>query len=61
MGEFYRTIDTILWGRKTCEMALDFQKRGVAGAEFDTHVKNYVFSGGSRRRRLRESSSWMSR
>lgn len=44
MGEFYRTIDTILWGRKTCDMALDFQKRGVAGSEFDTHVKNYVFT-----------------
>jgi dihydrofolate reductase len=44
MREFYRSIDTILWGRKTYEVALDFQKRGIAGAEFDPKVKNYVFS-----------------
>src|SRR6202158_6329206 len=42
MGAFYKSIDTILWGRKTCEMALEFQKKGVSGAEFDTGVKNYV-------------------
>lgn len=41
---FYRSIDTILWGRKTYELALDFQKRGIEGAEFDPKVKNYVFS-----------------
>jgi dihydrofolate reductase len=44
MGAFYKSIDTILWGRKTCDMALDFQKRGVAGTSFDTRVKNYVFT-----------------
>lgn len=44
MGAFYKTIDTILWGRKTCEVALDFQKKGVSGAAFDTQVKNYVFT-----------------
>jgi dihydrofolate reductase len=44
LGAFYRSIDTILWGRKTCDMALDFQKRGIAGSEFDTSVKNYVFT-----------------
>ena len=44
MGEFYKSIDTILWGRKTCDMALDFQKKGVAGSAFDTRVKNYVFT-----------------
>jgi dihydrofolate reductase len=44
MGAFYESIDTILWGRKTCDMALEFQKKGVAGAEFDTRVKNYVFT-----------------
>ena len=44
MGEFYKSIDTILWGRKTCDMALEFQKKGIAGAEFDTRVKNYVFT-----------------
>jgi len=44
MRAFYRSIDTILWGRKTYDMALEFQKQGVKGAEFDTKVKNYVFS-----------------
>ena len=27
MGGFMKTIDTILWGRKTCDIALDFQKQ----------------------------------
>jgi len=44
MTAFYKSIDTILWGRKTCEMALEFQKKGIPGAEFDTKVKNYVFT-----------------
>ena len=44
MAAFYRSIDTILWGRKTYEVALEFQKRGIKGAEFDPKVKNYVFS-----------------
>ncbi len=46
MGAFYQSIDTVLWGRKTYDMALDFQKKGVAGTAFDTSVKNYVFSRG---------------
>ena len=46
MGAFYKSIDTILWGRKTCDMALDFQKKGVSGSAFDTNVKNYVFTRG---------------
>ena len=44
MGAFYKSIDTILWGRKTCDMALAFQKKGVTGSAFDTRVKNYVFT-----------------
>jgi dihydrofolate reductase len=44
MGAFYKSIDTILWGRKTCDVALDFQKKGVAGTAFDPKVKNYVFT-----------------
>jgi dihydrofolate reductase len=44
MGAFYQSIDTILWGRKTCDMALAFQEKGVAGSAFDTSVKNYVFT-----------------
>jgi hypothetical protein len=27
MRAFYKSIDTILWGRKTYDMALDFQKK----------------------------------
>ncbi len=46
MGAFYKSIDTILWGRKTCDMALDFQEKGVPGSAFDTKVKNYVFTRG---------------
>jgi dihydrofolate reductase len=46
MGVFYKSIDTILWGRNTCDVALDFQKKGVAGSAFDTRVKNYVFTRG---------------
>jgi dihydrofolate reductase len=44
MGAFYKSIDTILWGRKTYDMVLDFQKKGVAGSAFDTKVKNYIFT-----------------
>jgi len=44
MGAFYKSIDTVLWGRKTCDMALDFQKKGMPGSAFDTRVKNYVFT-----------------
>ena len=44
VGAFYKSIDTVLWGRKTCDMALDFQKKGVTGSAFDTSVKNYVFT-----------------
>lgn len=44
MGVFYRSIDTILWGRKTYEMALGFQEKGIPGSAFDTRVKNYVFT-----------------
>lgn len=40
MAGFYKTIDTILWGRKTYDIAV----RGGPG--FDTKVKNYVFSSG---------------
>ena len=46
MGAFYKSIDTILWGRKTCDMALDFQKKGIPGSAFDPKVKNYVFTRG---------------
>ena len=47
MNEFYQSIDTILWGRKTYDVALDFQKKGVPGSAFDTRLKNYVFTRGA--------------
>jgi dihydrofolate reductase len=34
MGEFYKSIDTILWGRKTIDTLLEFQKQGIKGARF---------------------------
>jgi dihydrofolate reductase len=40
MGEFFKSIDTILWGRRTYEPAL---KMGYPGG-FGLKVKNYVFS-----------------
>jgi dihydrofolate reductase len=43
--EFYPTIDTILWGRKTYDWLLDYRKRhGAKSAPIDTKVRNYVFS-----------------
>ena len=41
MGTFYRSIDTILWGRKTYDVGLE-----MAGENLGTGpgIKNYVFS-----------------
>src|SRR3984885_6061766 len=45
MRTFYRTIDTILWGRKTYDWALDYDKQnGNKGGVFDTRLANYAFS-----------------
>jgi dihydrofolate reductase len=45
MREFYRTIDTILWGRKTYDWLLNYyKKRGKTKGLFDTRLSNYVFS-----------------
>lgn len=44
MAGFYQSIDTILWGRKTFDTALEVQKRGVPGSAFDTRMKNFVFT-----------------
>jgi dihydrofolate reductase len=45
MGEFYPTIDTILWGRKTYDWLLNYYKKaGKTTGLFDTKVANYVFS-----------------
>ena len=44
IGAFYSSIDTILWGRKTYDMALGFEKKGVVPTAFDPKLKHYVFS-----------------
>jgi dihydrofolate reductase len=44
MSAFYRSIDTILWGRKTYDVAIEFQKNGVPGSAFDPKMKNYLFT-----------------
>jgi dihydrofolate reductase len=49
MTKFYRTIDTILWGRKTYDWLLAYHKKADQKKEqltglFDTTVSNYVFS-----------------
>jgi dihydrofolate reductase len=42
---FYRTIDTILWGRKTYDWLLSYyKKKGTKRGMFDTKLANYVFS-----------------
>lgn len=46
IGKFYKTIDTILWGRGTYDWLLAYyRKRGDTKTKmFDTNVKNYVFT-----------------
>jgi dihydrofolate reductase len=42
MGAFLKSIDTILWGRKTYDVALGFT--GGKGVGSPSRVKNFVFS-----------------
>ena len=43
MGAFFKTIDTILWGRKTYALGLKLVKKdGAIG--YGPEIKNYVFS-----------------
>ncbi|HEY1679681.1 MAG TPA: dihydrofolate reductase family protein [Candidatus Sulfotelmatobacter sp.] len=45
MMKFYATIDTILWGRKTYDWAVAYQKKsGSQQPIFDKNVANYIFS-----------------
>jgi len=44
MNEFYRSIDTILWGRKTYDMALGFMEAGKEDPGSYRKLKNYAFS-----------------
>lgn len=45
MRDFYSTVDTILWGRRTYDWLLRyFAQRGKTEGLFDTKLANYVFS-----------------
>ena len=44
MGEFWKSIDTILIGRKTYDMAVKFVKEGKASPEMFRSIKHYGFS-----------------
>jgi len=41
MGAFFKTIDTILWGRKTYAKGIEL---GMKASGFAPRIKNYVFS-----------------
>ena len=41
MNDFFKSIDTILWGRKTYDMTLGWSKRGGG---YSGKSKNYVFT-----------------
>lgn len=43
LAAFYKSIDTILYGRKTYDVAVKFVKEGIA-IPTDDRVRNYVFS-----------------
>ena len=44
LNEFFNSIDTILWGRKTYELVLKFEKEGKGGPDMFKGVRNYAFS-----------------
>jgi dihydrofolate reductase len=44
LGAFWKSIDTILWGRKTYELILKFEKEGKSTPDMFAGVKNYAFS-----------------
>jgi dihydrofolate reductase len=43
LGEFFKTIDTILWGRKTYDKGIEMGMKGEGGG-FGRETKNFVFS-----------------
>jgi dihydrofolate reductase len=42
MGAFFKTIDTILWGRKTYSLGLEMNEGGLG--IYGSQIKNYIFS-----------------
>ncbi|HKV24687.1 MAG TPA: dihydrofolate reductase family protein [Candidatus Acidoferrum sp.] len=49
MGEFFKSIDTILWGRKTYDKGIEM---GMKPSDFGKRTKNYVFSRGEHKSAL---------
>jgi dihydrofolate reductase len=47
MGAFMKSIDTILWGRKTYETALGFGESG--SMSYGAKIKNYIFTSDPKR------------
>lgn len=43
MGEFFKSIDTVIYGRKTYDMAVKFVEEGIEVPN-DAKIRNYVFS-----------------
>ena len=56
MGAFYKTIDTILWGRKTFGLGAE---QGAGG--FGSKIKNYVFTHHPLKSPVKVSNSWTNR
>jgi dihydrofolate reductase len=48
MGAFFKTIDTILWGRKTYEMSLSFGQSG-SSMGYGGKIRNYIFTSDPKR------------
>ncbi|HEV2904948.1 MAG TPA: dihydrofolate reductase family protein [Pyrinomonadaceae bacterium] len=44
MGEFFKSIDTVIYGRKTYDMAVKFVEEGVEIPDDGSAMRNYVFS-----------------
>jgi dihydrofolate reductase len=44
MGQFWKSIDTILLGRKTYDMTVKFVKEGMATPDMFAGIKHYAFS-----------------
>lgn len=44
MAKFYKSIDTVIYGRKTYDMAVKFVEEGVEIPDDGRNIRNYVFS-----------------
>lgn len=44
MGEFFKSIDTVIYGRKTYDMAVKFVEEGIEIPDDGRNIRNYVFS-----------------